>query len=100
MSVPGDFADGAQPLTKGTGGVWTATAGPLRPAPYNYTFSVDDVRVADPTNPMTAPDARSAGLSFGEMNRAIIAVANGSPAAGPQTLSSAAMRTRRAAGIA
>ena len=31
VSVSGDFADDPQAMTKGTDGVWTATAGPLRP---------------------------------------------------------------------
>jgi enterochelin esterase-like enzyme len=67
VSVSGDFADDPQAMTKGTDGVWTVTAGPLRPALYNYTFSVNGVRVVDPTNPMVAAGDRSAGPSFFEV---------------------------------
>ena len=67
VSVSGDFADGAQAMTKGADGVWTVTVGPLRPALYNYTFSVNGVRVVDPTNPMMAAGDRSAGSSLFEV---------------------------------
>jgi len=41
VTVSGDFATGAQNMTKGPDGNWTATFGPLRPAIYNYRFTVD-----------------------------------------------------------
>ena len=54
-------------MTKGADGTWTATVGPLRPALYNYTFSVSGVRVVDPTNPMIGTGDRSAGSSLFEV---------------------------------
>src|SRR5579864_4512481 len=41
VTVAGDFATGAQTMTKGQDGVWTLTLGPLRPAIYNYRFTVN-----------------------------------------------------------
>ena len=67
VTVSGDFADGPQAMTKGADGMWTATAGPLRPAIYNYSFSVGGVRVVDPTNPMIGAGDRSAGPSLLEV---------------------------------
>ncbi len=37
-------------FTKGDDGVWTLTVGPLRPDMYIYTFNVDGVQMADPSN--------------------------------------------------
>ena len=54
-------------MTKGTDGTWTAIAGPLRPAIYNYSFSVNGVRVVDPTNPMIGTGDRTAGSSLFEV---------------------------------
>ena len=54
-------------MTKGADGTWTATAGPLRPALYNYSFSVNGVRVVDPTNPMLGTGDRTAGSSLFEV---------------------------------
>ena len=67
VSVSGDFTDAAQPMTKGPDGIWSTTVGPLRPALYNYTFSVSGVRVVDPTNPMIGAGDRSAGPSLFEV---------------------------------
>ena len=67
VTVSGDFADGPQSMTKGADGTFTATAGPLRPALYNYTFSVNGVRVVDPTNPMVGAGDRSSGPSLFEI---------------------------------
>src|SRR5262245_46208109 len=52
VTVSGDFATAAQTMTKGQDGTWTLTVGPLRPAIYNYSFSVNGVRATDPSNPM------------------------------------------------
>jgi enterochelin esterase family protein len=38
------------PLVKGDDGVWSLTAGPLKPDMYVYYFVIDGVRVADPNN--------------------------------------------------
>lgn len=39
------------PMTKGDGGVWTVTIGPLAPDVYNYQFRVDGIVAMDPQNP-------------------------------------------------
>jgi len=44
------------PMTKGTGGVWITTIGPLSPQLYGYWFVVDGVRVLDPSNSETERD--------------------------------------------
>jgi enterochelin esterase family protein len=67
VSVSGDFADGPQAMTKGADGTWTTMVGPLRPALYNYSFSVNGVRVVDPTNPMIGTGDRTAGSSLFEV---------------------------------
>ncbi len=54
----------AKDLIKGEDGVWTITVGPLHPAAYNYTFSVDGVRDIDPNNPMVKLGDRSAESMF------------------------------------
>src|SRR5579883_461541 len=63
VKLNGDFlkqaATPAQ-MTKGADGVWTVTIGPLHPAIYSYTFSIDGVRDIDPTNPMLQTGERSA----------------------------------------
>src|SRR3954463_3914492 len=52
VKISGDFTQTALPLTKAQDGTWSVTAGPLRPALYNYAFTVNGVRVIDPANPM------------------------------------------------
>lgn len=37
-------------MQRNTEGAWLATVGPLEPAMYNYTFTVDGVNVVDPLN--------------------------------------------------
>jgi len=64
VRVSGDFVSGAQDMTKGEGGVWSVTVGPLRPALYSYTFSVNGVRVMDPGNPMLVPGDRQSSTAF------------------------------------
>jgi enterochelin esterase-like enzyme len=41
---------GRTPMVKGENGIWEATAGPLTPGPYQYTFVIDGAQVADPRN--------------------------------------------------
>lgn len=67
VTVSGDFTEAPLAMLKGADGFWTATAGPLRPALYNYTFNVSGVRVVDPTNPMIGSGDRSAGPSLFEI---------------------------------
>jgi enterochelin esterase-like enzyme len=63
VTVAGDFTDGAKPMAKGADGVWTFTTAPLRPAIYNYNFSVNGSRVLDPANPWTVTADRTPGSS-------------------------------------
>ena len=39
-----------QPMTKGAGGVWKVTLGPLPPELYSYVFNIDGTVVPDPHN--------------------------------------------------
>jgi len=48
--IPG-FPASMPSFTRGGNGVWEATAGPIDPGAYRYTFMVDGVRVMDPNNP-------------------------------------------------
>lgn len=67
VQVTGDFADGATPMTKAADGVWSATVGPLRPALYNYAFTVNGARVLDPVSPMIGTADRNPGSSLFEV---------------------------------
>lgn len=62
MQVTGDFG-AATAMTKGQDGTWSATIGPLRPAIYNYAFTVNGVRALDPANPWTGTADRTPGSS-------------------------------------
>ena len=66
VTVGGDFGNTA-PMTKGADGSWTATVGPLRPAIYNYNFTVNGVRVVDPGNPWIGSADRSSGSALLEV---------------------------------
>jgi enterochelin esterase family protein len=70
VQVTGDFGN-ATPMTKGQDGVWTATIGPLRPAIYNYVFSVNGVRTLDPANPWTGTADRTPGSSQFEVKASV-----------------------------
>jgi len=50
VTVSGDFGDDAT-MTKGDDGVWSVTVGPLSPEMYVYYFTMDGVRLLDPSNP-------------------------------------------------
>ena len=54
VTLRGDWMDAPDPvkLTKAENGVWSVTVGPLVPDLYNYSFTVDGVRTADPKNAM------------------------------------------------
>jgi enterochelin esterase family protein len=67
VTVSGDFATGAQTMTKGQDGVWTLTTGPLRAAVYNYRFTVDGIGTSDPNNPMLGTADRGNGSSLLEV---------------------------------
>jgi len=64
VKLNGDFLQGSRDMTKGEDGVWTVTVGPLAPAVYNYTFTVDGVRGIDPVNPMVKLGDRSSESMF------------------------------------
>ncbi len=42
-------------MTKDANGLWTVTLGPLEPNLYQYQFSVDGLKIADPGNEMPKP---------------------------------------------
>ena len=67
VQVTGDYADGATAMIKGADGVWSATVGPLRPALYNYAFTVNGARVLDPVSPMIGTADRNPGSSLFEV---------------------------------
>jgi len=49
----GELDGQPHPMTKGAGGVWSVTIGPLAPDIYTYAFTVDGVTALDPQNPNT-----------------------------------------------
>jgi len=67
VTVSGDFATGAQTMTKGPDGVWILTTAPLRAAVYNYRFTVDGIATSDPSNPMLGTADRGNGASLLEV---------------------------------
>ena len=67
VKISGDFTQTAQALTKAADGTWSLTVGPLRPALYNYAFTVNGVRVVDPANPMLGAADRGTGSSLFEV---------------------------------
>ena len=50
VSVSGDFGADVQ-MEKTAEGIWSATIGPLDPEMYVYYFTIDGVRLTDPSNP-------------------------------------------------
>lgn len=66
VQVTGDFGS-ATTMAKGPDGTWSATVGPLRPAIYNYAFTVNGVRTLDPANPWTGAADRTPGSSQFEL---------------------------------
>ena len=50
VTVSGDFANDTE-MRKGEDGLWSVTVGPLDPEMYVYYFTVDGVRLPDPSNP-------------------------------------------------
>ena len=50
VTVAGDFGADAE-MRKGEDGIWSVTIGPLTPEMYVYYFTVDGVRLTDPSNP-------------------------------------------------
>lgn len=50
VSVAGEIGSG-KTMTKDDRGVWSVTVGPLKPNIYDYAFTVDGLRMLDPSNP-------------------------------------------------
>jgi enterochelin esterase-like enzyme len=50
VTVSGDFGTNAE-MQKGDDDIWSVTVGPLEPEMYVYYFTVDGVRLTDPSNP-------------------------------------------------
>jgi 1,4-alpha-glucan branching enzyme len=69
VQVTGDFADGATAMAKGADGVWSATVGPLRPAIYNYAFTVNGVRTLDPVSGLVGSADRAPGAALFDEGR-------------------------------
>lgn len=67
VTVTGDFTDNPVPMTKSADGVWSATVGPLRPALYNYNFTVNGARVLDPNSSVVGTADRGPGSSLFEV---------------------------------
>ncbi len=69
VTLWGDWMQGGarEILVKDASGVWSVTVGPFEPNIYTYTFSVDGVGTADPTNNQVKPSARTPGSSVLEV---------------------------------
>jgi len=50
VGLNAQFAQGIQPMTKDSKGIWHVTVGPVNPEIYEYTFIVDGLHVVDPSN--------------------------------------------------
>jgi enterochelin esterase family protein len=55
VTVSGQFAKERVPLIRDGQGVWSATVGPVEPGLYEYSFTVDGLRIIDPVNPRPKP---------------------------------------------
>jgi enterochelin esterase family protein len=64
VNVSGDFTQTPQPMTKGEDGMWGFTTAPLRPAIYDYSFTVSGLRINDPSNPLVRTGDRSSSTMF------------------------------------
>jgi enterochelin esterase-like enzyme len=61
VTFKGDWSTQAQPMTKSDDGTWSLTVGPLAPATYIYSFTVDGIAMADPVNPRIKLRMRGSG---------------------------------------
>lgn len=50
VTLSGEFLEKPVALTKDTTGIWSITVPPIEPDIYPYSFTVDNVQVADPNN--------------------------------------------------
>ena len=66
VTFTGDWitTGGAQKMAKGDDGVWSITLGPLAPATYIYSYTVDGIAMADPVNPRIKLRASGSGSLF------------------------------------
>lgn len=48
--LSGEFLSAPVALTKDTSGIWSVTVPPVKPDIYPYSFTVDSVQIADPSN--------------------------------------------------
>lgn len=64
VTFKGDWHNDPLKMEKGADGVWSVTVGPLAPAAYIYSFTVDGVTIADPVNPRVKLRARTSGSIF------------------------------------
>jgi enterochelin esterase family protein len=53
--MAGQWPKGTVPMTKGTNGVWSATASPIDAGVWEYSFQVDGLSMIDPANPAIKP---------------------------------------------
>lgn len=58
VELSGQFMDGLRPLTKGENDIWSITVKIDKPDIYPYSFVVDGVQVADPSNMLLFPNER------------------------------------------
>jgi enterochelin esterase-like enzyme len=58
VELSAQFIKGNQPLTADDSGLWSITLGPIEPNLYPYSFIVDGVSVADPSNANIFPNER------------------------------------------
>ncbi len=56
--VSGEFSREVQPMQKDTSGVWSVIVGPIKPDLYPYSFWVDSVQLADPSNTLIFANER------------------------------------------
>ncbi|MGV3703794.1 MAG: alpha/beta hydrolase-fold protein [Arcticibacter sp.] len=50
VMLSGEFLEKPASMSKDTSGVWSVTVGPVKPDVYPYSFTVDNVQLADPNN--------------------------------------------------
>jgi enterochelin esterase-like enzyme len=55
VSVSGEMISGKVAMTRGEGGLWSATLDAVEPGLYGYSFTIDGVKMVDPGNPQLKP---------------------------------------------
>ena len=64
VTVSGDFTQTPQSMAKADDGVWSFTSASLRPAIYDYGFTINGLRMNDPSNPLVKTGDRSSSVMF------------------------------------